>query len=278
MNTAPATEASPEVLLDRDAGLVAAFEMFCERMGNLENFVDHLLRHERQKEWMQDGQVDTQFLGIPLTVTVYRGGNHPIRPLTPLWRAVNIAFDDSCSPANLDAGDTQRLRTEEAMQRLKVPGKLLWNGDDAITCAEVGLDSDFTHLVDAVSEEMFKQAFRSEGTRLRMLGYATSGDPSLFLETSDDRPPEYWVGVVSRALEYCGIPATRLEIHPLQRDLARVLVPYERSSRAAPHKKRALLLKSQRLYRAADRFTIKQALRDCELVDLDDVLADFQNL
>jgi len=125
---------------------------------------------------------------------------------------------------------------------------------------------------------MFKQALRSEGTRLRMLGYGTSGEPSLFLETSDDRPPEYWVGVVSRAFESCGIPATRLEIHPLERDPARVLVPYERSTRAAPHKKRDLLLKSQRLYRAADRFTIKQALRDCELVDLDDVLADFQSL
>ena len=37
------TQAPPKVLTDRDAGLVAAFEMLCERMGKLEEIAEHWL-------------------------------------------------------------------------------------------------------------------------------------------------------------------------------------------------------------------------------------------
>ena len=165
------------------------------------------------------------------------------------------------------------------MQRLKVPGKLLWNGDDAITCAEVGLDSDFTHLVDAVCEEMFKQAVRAEGGGLKMLGYGTASEYSLFLVNDLGKPPEYWIALGSRLFGSCGFPTSPLELHPLDLDLLRVLVPYERSRSAAPHKKQDLLLKTKRLFQRTNQFTnIKQALRDCGLIDCDEMLADFQNL
>ena len=93
-----------------------------------------------------------------------------------------------------------------------------------MTCAEVGLDSDFTHLVDTVSEEMFKEALRSEAGGLKMLGYGTSGNPSLFLEDSDGKPPEFWVHLGSRVFQSCGIPAIALEVHPLGSDPVRILV------------------------------------------------------
>jgi hypothetical protein len=99
------------------AGLAAAFEMLCGRMGKLGEMAEHWLRREREKEWMQDGQVDSHLLALPLTVSVRRGGNHPIRPLTPLWRTVNIAFDHSSSPAEVVEGGTQcRLPTTRVGQ------------------------------------------------------------------------------------------------------------------------------------------------------------------
>lgn len=45
-------------------------------------------------------------------------------------------------PANLDAAERQRPKTEEGMNRLNVGGKQLWSGDDPVSCAEVGLDPD----------------------------------------------------------------------------------------------------------------------------------------
>jgi hypothetical protein len=51
MHTTPVTETCPEVLADRDAGMVAAFEMLCERMGRLEEIAEHWLRRKREKEW-----------------------------------------------------------------------------------------------------------------------------------------------------------------------------------------------------------------------------------
>ena len=107
MHTSPVTEASPDVLVDRDAGLVAPFHMLCERIEKLEETTEHWLRREREKEWMHDGQVDSQLLGLPLQVQLRRSGTWPVRPLDPLWRAVNTAFDDSCIPPDLDAGDRQ---------------------------------------------------------------------------------------------------------------------------------------------------------------------------
>ena len=219
-------------------------------------------------------------MDLPADVNVWRAESWPMRPMKVTWWAVHIATEDSCMPADLDAGDRQRLRTEEAMDRLKVRGKLLWNVDKAVTCAEAGLDSDFDDLADAVSEEMFREALRADGVGLEMLGLGTSTDTSLFLAHSHAKPPEYWVGVTSRAFKSLGLPATALEVHPLGPPLLRILAPYERSKRAAPHKKHDLLLKSKRLFHRTHRSTpsISQALRDCELVNFDNMLADFQRL
>jgi hypothetical protein len=169
MHTTPVTHPPPEVLADRDAGLVAAFEMLCERMGKLEEIAEHWLRREREKEWMQDGQVDSQLMGMPADVNVWRAQSWPMRPMKVTWWAVHIATEDSCVPADLDAGDRQRLRTEEAMDRLNVRRKLLWNGDDPVTCAEAGLESDFDELADAVSEEGARVASPPSGA----LGWTT---------------------------------------------------------------------------------------------------------
>ena len=49
MHTSPVTQVHPEVLADRDIGLVAAFEMLCERMGKLEEIAEHWLRRKREK-------------------------------------------------------------------------------------------------------------------------------------------------------------------------------------------------------------------------------------
>ena len=274
------TQAHPEVLADRDAGLVAAFEMLCERMGKLEEIAEHWLRREREKEWMQDGQVDSQLMGLPADVNVWRAESWPMRPMKVTWWAVHIATEDSCMPADLDAGDRQRLRTEEAMDRLNVREKRLWNGDNVVTCAEAGLDSDFDDLAETVSEEMFRKALRSEGGGVKMLGLGTSADTSLFLAHSHAKPPEYWIGVTSRAFKSFGLPVPALELRPLTPSLLGILVPYERSLRAAPHKKRDLLLKSKHLYHRAHRSnpSIIQALRDCKLVTFDNMLADFQRL
>ncbi|CAL8461708.1 g1239 [Coccomyxa elongata] len=280
MHTTPVTHPPPEVLADRDAGLVAAFEMLCERMGKLEEIAEHWLRREREKEWMQDGQVDSQLMGMPADVNVWRAQSWPMRPMKVTWWAVHIATEDSCVPADLDAGDRQRLRTEEAMDRLNVRRKLLWNGDDPVTCAEAGLESDFDELADAVSEEMFREALRAEGGGFKMMGLGTSTDTSCFLAHSHAKPPEYWIRVASRAFQSFGLPAPALELRPLAPALLGILASYERSLRAAPHKKRDLLLKSKRLFHRAHRSnpSIIQALRDCKLVNFDNMHADFQSL
>ncbi len=166
------------------------------------------------------------------------------------------------------------------MDRLNVPGKSLWIGDQhLVTCEEAGLDSDYFHLFDAVSEEMLNQAVRDEGGELKMLGYTTHIDTALFLEDSHAKPPELWVSLASRLHRSCDFPATTLTIYPLEPDLAPILVPYYKSRSAAPHKKRDLLLKSKRLYQKDRRYTpMIDALRECELVDYDEMLAEFQSL
>lgn len=93
------------------------------------------------------------------------------------------------------------------MERLGVQGVQLWTAEDTVKCAQVGLDSDFIDLVDAVSEEMMKEAVRSEGGDLTLVGYGSVALPSIFLETRAARAPEYWVQIGSRLFESCGIPA-----------------------------------------------------------------------
>ena len=49
MHVTPVIQPSPEILPERDAGLAAAFEMLCERMGRLEEMAEHWLRRKREK-------------------------------------------------------------------------------------------------------------------------------------------------------------------------------------------------------------------------------------
>jgi len=72
MHTSPVTEvteASPEVLVEKGTALAAAlrsFQMLCERMTRLEDIAKHWLHRERDRGWMQDGQLDNRLLGLPL--------------------------------------------------------------------------------------------------------------------------------------------------------------------------------------------------------------------
>ena len=51
------TTVKDPVLADRDAGLVAAFETLCERIGKLEEMAEHWLRRKREKEWDKTGRL-----------------------------------------------------------------------------------------------------------------------------------------------------------------------------------------------------------------------------
>ena len=281
------------VLADQDAGLLAVFEMLCERMGKveemaemlcermgkLEEMAEHWLRRKREKEWEQDGKVDRQLLTLDRDVELWRGAPVTARPMKVVWSAVNIAMQDGWMPANLEDGEKQRSKTEEAMKRLGIQGVHLWTAQGPVRCTEVGLDSDFRDLIDAVSEEMLKEAVRAEGEDLSLVGYGSVVQPSVFLQTRAARAPEYWVKVGSRIFEFCGIPPSALELHPLAPNVMRVVAAYERSMNAPPAKKRPLLDKSKRLFERANRYSrMEEAFRNCELFDYDDMLADFQRL
>ncbi|CAL8460934.1 g465 [Coccomyxa elongata] len=165
MHTTPVTHPPPEVLADRDAGLVAAFEMLCERMGKLEEIAEHWLRREREKK-MQDGKLDSQLWGLDREVELWRDFPRPTcappRPLKEYWKFVNISMSDLTTPANLDMSETRRMKTLEAMARLGLQGRQLRRGKVRIKCEDVGLDSDFIYLADAVSEEMLRAALERE--------------------------------------------------------------------------------------------------------------------
>jgi len=76
------------VLADRDAELVAAFEMLCERMGKLVNMAEHWLRRKSNNEWEQDGKVDRHLLALDRDVELWRGGLFRARPMKVMWSAV----------------------------------------------------------------------------------------------------------------------------------------------------------------------------------------------
>ena len=279
MHTIPATQASPDALAHRDAGVAGTFEMLCERLGNLEEIAEHWLRREREKEWMQDGLVDSQLLGLKLPIHVWRHGGHPARPLQETWSAVNIAMLDSTAPADLHLNETRTLKTWEAMQRLGVEGSQLWIGDEAVKCSDVGLDSDFNDLVDAVSEDMLRAAVDREAGDLTLAGFSSAAHPSIFLETRQARAPEYWVGVGSRLFEFCGIATGGLEIQVLCSSIMCVVVPFVRSKSAAAGKKRDLLLKSKACFvRLNQHQRMQEALRNCDFIDYDKMVAEFQRL
>lgn len=95
MHITPIKEASSEMVMERDAGLGAALEMLCKRMGSLKELAEHWLRRERDKEWEQDGNMDRHLLGLPTEVNVWRGGSWPARPMKVMWWAVHIATEQS---------------------------------------------------------------------------------------------------------------------------------------------------------------------------------------
>ena len=279
MHTSPVTQVPPEVLADRDAGLVAAFEMLCERMGNLEEMAEHWLRRERDTEWTYNGKVDSQLLGLHDEVYVWRNKPRPVRPSKETWQTVNIAMSDLTPPANFLLNETRRLKTREAMLRLGLDPFRLWMALDTVKCSDVGLDSDFNSLVDAVSEEMLRAAVEREAGGLTMIGYAKALHPSTFLLHQASKPPQYWAELGSRLFESCGIAPGPLAITVLDFDLMRVVVPFERSRNAASHKQRDLVLKSKAVFQTVTRFRkTEEPLRFCDFIEYDSMLADFRRV
>ena len=284
MSITPDTKPSSEVLVDKDAGLAAAFHMLCERMGRLEETADHWLRRERDQEWTQNGKLDSQLLGLDRDVEVWRDYPRltfaPPRPLEELWKFVNITMSDLTTPANLDMDETRRTKTLEAMSRLGLQSGQLWRDNVRIICTDVGLDSDFIYLADAVSEEMLRAAVKRE-PGLTLLGYVTHEvQPSLFLEHSVAESPESWVRLASRLFDSCRIAAGTLRVYALRSDLMRIVVPYHRSRSAAPDKSAPLLAESRAIFDALCRqkgsSTVEQALRESRFVDFDQMSASFQ--
>ncbi len=59
----------------------------------------------------------------------------------------------------------------------------------------------------------------------------------------------------------------------------RVVVPFVRSRNAATGKKRDLLLKSKACFVRVNRYQrMQEALRNCDFIDYDKMVADFQRL
>jgi len=70
-----------------------------------------------------------------------------------------------------------------------------------------------------------------------------------------------------------------LEVHPFAPDVMRVVVPYERSKNALSDKKRALLVKSKRLFKRANRYSMtEEAFKSCDFIDYDEMVAEVQRL
>ena len=87
---------------------------------------------------------------------------------------------------------------------------------------------------------------------MSLVGYGTVVQPSVFLQTRAARAPEYWVKVGSRIFEFCGIPPSALELHPLAPNVMRVVAAYERSMNAPPAKKETLARQEQAPLRAGE--------------------------
>jgi len=285
MDTNPVTETSPEVLVDKDAALAAAFQMLCERLGKLEETAEHWLRRKREKEWWRDGILDSQLLGLDRDVELWRDFPRPTcappRPLKEYWKFVNISMSDLTTPANLDMNETRRMKTLEAMARLGLQGRQLRKEKLPIKCADVGLDSDFIYLADTVSEEMLRAAVERE-PGLTLVGYATHEvQPSLFLENSVPESPESWIRLASRLFDSCGIAAGALRVYALRSDVMRIIVPYHRSRSAAPNKSAPLLAKSKACFDTLNRLKgsqmVEQILRESEFVDFDKIFGLFQS-
>ena len=270
--------------MDKDAGLAAAFQMLCERMGKLEETAEHWLRRKKEKEWTQEGKLDSQLLGLDRDVELWRDFPRPTcappRPLKEYGKFVNISMSDLTTPANLDMSETRRMKTLEAMARLGLQGRQLRKGKVQIKCEDVGLDSDFIYLADAVSEEMLRAALERE-PGLTLLGYAIHEvQPSLFLENSVAGSPESWIRLASRLFHSCEIAAGTLRVYALRSDVMRIIVPYHRSISAAPNKSAPLLAKSKACFDALNRLKgsqmMEQILRDSEFVDFDKMFGVFQ--
>lgn len=57
------------------------------------------------------------------------------------------------------------------------------------------------------------------------------------------------------------------------------MVPYERSKNALSDKKRALLVKSKRLFKRANRYSMtEEAFKSCDFIDYDEMVAEVQRL
>ncbi|CAL8460947.1 g478 [Coccomyxa elongata] len=258
-------------------------------MGKVEETTEHWLRREREKEWMSDGKLDSQLLGLDRDVELWRDSLTcaPRRVTKETWRTVSLSMSDLTKyPANLDMNETdmnetRRVKTLEAMARLGLQGRQLYRGHAPVLCTDVGLDSDFEYLVDAVPEEMLKAAAENEDG-LTTIAYASPDDPALFLETDRAKLPQYWVDLGSRLFDSCGIAAGALQVSPLSSDVMRIVVPYHRSRRAAPHKGDSLLTKSKAFFadlcRYKGREKMEKILEDSDFVDADKILHRFYTM
>ena len=305
MSTTPVTEASPEVFEEREACLAAIFQMLCERMGKLEETTEHWLRRERTKECSLDGILDSRLLGLNRIVELWRDYTTPISPpssptnecwrdyapsttpplrsINEAWRTVNIAMPHLTTLANLDQNETRRVKTLEAMARLGLPGKQLDNGDVPLQSADVGLESDFIYLADAVSEEIVRAAVQSEAADLNTVAYSShGGKPSLFLESSVGYSPESWIHLASRLFDSCGVRGGTLKVSALREEVMRIIVPYHRSRSAAPHKSDPLMAKSKAIFDGLNyqkgSYDMEESLRESMFVDFHKMYASFQVL
>ena len=295
MSITSVTKASPELLPDSSARVLAALEMLCKHLGRMEERTELWLRRETEMEWMRDGKLDSQLLGLDRDVEVWR--DYPPscgRVTRETWRTVNISMSNLSQSVvwhmnEPHRNETCRLKTLEAMARLGLPAgtQHLRVPDLPLKCKDVGLDSDFECLAQAVSEEMMRTAVENEKD-LTGIAYASPNNlytspnnlnPSLFLETAEAKSPLYWIGVGSRLFDSCGIKGGALRVCPLFSDVMRVVVPYHRSRRAAPDKRDTLLTQSKAIFeqlcRDRGRGHMEHALRDSDFADADMILSQF---
>ena len=272
-----------EVMPQSQRGVMAAFDMICDRLARLEAIADHRisrleaiadhrisrleaiadhrisrleaiadhwLRREKEKDFDKGGEMDSRLMGWDRDVILvwknpglaYPHGVHMT------WDAMRISapshrVPDYETPDDIFGQD--RPKTQAALARLGLSGQHLTIDNDPVLCSDVGLHSDFNLLHHAVSEEVMLEALRQE----RASGLTCHGvmlDPlGVWLEHTDYQNLEYWVSLGSRLFQTCALTEGPLELQPFELQDLRVIVPYERSTLAPPHRQIPLLVQSK---------------------------------
>ena len=264
-----------EVMPQTERGTTAAFEMVCETTGSLRGCSGPLAAPRAAQGAREGGKTRPGADGWDRVVEMWLEPGDATRP----WRAVKITMAERLGLAEPDVQGEQRMRTEEAMERLGVAGKDLWvpwgKGDDPVHCSTVDFDSDFQYLHDAVSEEVLRDAVRREGVPgLSMGGYGI--EPSVSLEHEEGQSLDFWVSLGSRVFHSCGLASAGLELTPMAIPVMKVVEPYQRSELNVPEMQRELLLKSKMAF---DDLTVgTHDLKTYMSGGFDKLLRDFQEL